>query len=151
MIRKILAVILMTCSIALMCAAVWIYFHPEKDNNQGGKMKTEEKSEINGKEKDIYKSISGKAFEADDNGLKSVLIFAEYDESKEHQSMTILILGKNKNDSKVCKYKIDDNGESFVYNPDLQYPKKVEFKIKDKMLIIDSLKYKKGNINKYSN
>ena len=77
MIRKILAVILMTCSIAFMCAAVWIYFHPEKDNNQGGKMKTKEKAEINGKEKDIYKNISGKAFEADDNGLKSVLIFAE--------------------------------------------------------------------------
>ena len=149
--NKIFAVILIAASVALMASGLFMHFS-KKEIKEDNKVKvTEPKPDERSIEKDIYKNISGKAFQARDNGYKSVLIFSDYNENKKHQSMTILTISKKKTESDMCKYMIGDKGKSFIFNPDLKYPNKVSFKKKKSIIVIDNLRYYETNINKYSN
>lgn len=145
--KKILAIVLMGIGMILAIVSIWTFFNPVKEDGNKEAIKSKK---IAVEEVNVYKKISGNAYESKEGKYTSVLIFADYNEKSNYQSLNLLTIGGKNRKVISCKYSITDDGKTFVYNPEEKYPTKVDFKLFKNAIKIDDIKYKKVDINKYS-
>jgi len=118
----------------------------EKENSQSSQMTKAE----NKKYSELVSSLHGSCWSNNDNGIKTVIIFSDYDEEKNYQQIITLSNYQDNPTAAYDNYQISNDMKQLIYDPGADNMKR-PFSMGKNYIEINGTKYVKDDINNYSN